>query len=66
VNESAPRCPVCKVETLPAHLGGLRIQLAKLGSRRRTAAEPRVCPQCGRVEFFVVTTLPFREPDRSV
>ena len=63
--EAMRRCPVCDVETVPAHLGGLRLGVRKLGSRRATAAEPRVCPKCGRVEFFLVSTDKFREPNED-
>lgn len=49
---SLQRCVSCGAETVPAHLGGLRVKVRPLGSRRGTVAEPRVCPKCGRVDFI--------------
>ena len=60
-NPLAPKCATCSIELKPAHLGGLRLMVGPLGSTRRNAAEPRVCPRCGRVEFFAVNPAQFRE-----
>jgi predicted RNA-binding Zn-ribbon protein involved in translation (DUF1610 family) len=58
---SVPRCAACGVELVPAHTGGARLLVGPLGVTRRTAAEPHVCPRCGRVDYFVVDLAPFRE-----
>ena len=56
-----PLCSTCGIELAPAHMGGHRFMVGPVGSDRRNAAEPRVCPRCGRVEFFSVEPALFRE-----
>ena len=56
-----PRCSACDVQLVPAHMGGSRLMIGPVGGKRRNAAEPRVCPRCGRVEFFSVEPALFRE-----
>ena len=59
------RCVACGTETVPAHLGGVRLKVRPLGSSKGTVAEPRVCPSFGRVELICPNPSVFREGDET-